>query len=137
MKLTTKSEYSLLMLIHLTRQGAVPESDAFVRLEEICKQYDLSFKYAEQIIGALKRAELVRARRGAAGGYQLAADPNQVSMAQVVRLMDGALAPTGAVSEYFPSQTVLEKESGVISVMKNIRDYVARTMEQTTLADLV
>ncbi len=137
MKLTTKSEYSLLILIYLARNGAVPDSGVFVRLEEICTRYDLSLKYAEQLIGVLKRAELVAARRGAAGGYQLAKRPNQVSMAQVIRLMDGALAPTGSVSEYFPSRTVLEKETGVITVMKDIRDYIAQKMERTTLTDLV
>jgi Rrf2 family protein len=137
MKLTTKSEYSLLMLIGLARSGAVPGSDVFLRLDELCRQYDLPVKYAEQLIGAMKQAGMVVARRGAFGGYQLARSPEQISMAQVVRLMDGALAPTGAVSEHFPASSALEKEKSVIAVMKDIRDYVARVMETTTLADLI
>ena len=137
MKLTTKSEYSLLMLIGLARSGATPQTGVFQRLEEICRQYDLPVKYAEQLIGTMKQAGMVTARRGAAGGYQLARTPQQISMAQVVRLMDGALAPTGSVSEYFPASTPLEKEARVTAVMKDIRDYIARIMEQTTLADLI
>lgn len=137
MKLTTKSEYSLLMLIGLARNGAMPDSNVFSHLDELCRPHDLPVKYSEQLIGTLKQAGIVTARRGAFGGYQLARTPKLISMAQVVRLMDGALAPTGSVSEHFPASTPLEKESKVTAVMKDIRDYVARVMEQTTLADLI
>jgi Rrf2 family protein len=133
MKLTTKSEYSLLILIYLARI----QEDRFVRLDEICESYGLSLKYAEQLVGILKKAGLVASRRGASGGYQLARKADQISMADVVRLMDGALAPIGSVSEFFPSQTLLQNEAGVIAVMKDIRDYVAQRMEEMSLADLI
>lgn len=133
MKLTTKSEYSLLILIYLARADA----NKFVRLEEICGTYGLSLKYAEQLVGVLKKSGLVLSRRGVAGGYRLGRSAAEISMADVVRLMDGALAPIGAVSEYFPSHTPLEKEAGVLAVMKDIRDHVAQVMERKTLADLI
>ena len=137
MKLTTKSEYALLMLIHLARGKAFPESPVFVRLEDVCKKYSLSIKYAEQQASALKNSKLVISRRGAGGGYQLASQPEDITLAQVIRLMDGALAPIGSVSKYFPSQTRLESEAVVMGVMQDIRDTIACKMEQTTLSDLL
>jgi Rrf2 family transcriptional regulator, cysteine metabolism repressor len=133
MKLTTKSEYSLLILIHLARAGR----DRFVRLDDICESASISVKYAEQLVAILKKNNWVESRRGAAGGYRLAQEPDHISMASIVRAMDGALAPTGAVSEYFHAHTVLEREPGVIAVMQNIRDYVATVMESKTLEDLI
>lgn len=137
MKLTTKSEYALLILIRLARADALPGSSVFVRLDEICTAYDLSVKYAEQQVSTLKKSELVISRRGAGGGYQLANQPEEISLAQVIRLMDGALAPIGSVSKYFPSHTRLESEAGVMAVMQDIRDTVARKMEQTKLSNLL
>ncbi len=132
MKLTTKSEYALLILIYLARA----EADGFIRLETICQTYGLSQKYAEQIVSTLKQSGLVIARRGASGGYRLARPAREISMATIIRRMDGALAPTGAVSENFPSRTLLQTESGVIAIMKELRDYIAQKMENTSLADL-
>jgi Rrf2 family protein len=133
MKLTTKSEYSLLILIYLARA----EQGRFVRLDEICEVYGISLKYAEQLVVVLKKSGWVESRRGAAGGYRLVMDPKQISMAAIVRAMDGALAPTRAVSEYFHCHTALEKEPGVIAVMQNIRDYVSTIMENKSLSDLI
>jgi Rrf2 family protein len=137
MKLTTKSEYALLILIRLARTKALPGSSFFVRLEEICTEYDLSMKYAEQQVSALKKSGMVISKRGAGGGYQLAKQPEDISLAQVIRLMDGALAPIGSVSKYFPSHTRLESEAGVIAVMRDIRDSIALKMEQTKLSYLL
>jgi len=137
MKLTTKSEYGLLILIGLARAQALPGSTVFVRLETICRENNLSMKYAEQQASALKKSKLVIARRGAGGGYQLARGPENIDMAQIIRLMDGALAPIGSVSAHFPSHTLLESEPSVLHVMQDIRDYVARKMEQTRLSDLL
>jgi len=133
MKLTTKSEYSILALIHLARHAP----DHFVKMEEVCTKYGIPKKYLEQLLVILKRSGYVRARRGAEGGYCLAKAPGDITLAQVIRLMDGALAPTESVSEYFFSHTPLEKEPKVIGVLSEIRDYVSERLEATTLADLV
>jgi len=58
-------------------------------------------------------------------------------LAQIIRLMDGALAPTESVSHFFFSHTPLEKEEKVIGVLAEIRDYVSQRLEATTLAELV
>ena len=85
----------------------------------------------------MKQSGFVRARRGSSGGYTLACPAKRISLAAVVRLMDGALAPTESVSKYFFAHTPLEKEKKVLRAFKDIRDYIARKMEKLTIADLV
>jgi len=133
MKLTTKSEYSILALLHLARQKA----DQFVKIEGICSKYGIPKKYLEQLLFILKRSGYVRTKRGAEGGYCLAKAPDAITLAEVIRLMDGALAPTESVSEYFFAHTPLEKEPKVLGILSEIRDYVSERLEATTLTDLV
>ncbi|MBF0252466.1 MAG: Rrf2 family transcriptional regulator [Candidatus Omnitrophica bacterium] len=133
MKLTTKSEYALLALIYLARKN----KEGYVKIEEINEEYDLSKKYLVQIFNALRQARYVKTKRGANGGYMLAKRADTISLAEVIRLMDGALAPTSAVSKYFFENNPLEKEKKVISVMKDIRDYIATKIEKLKISDLV
>ena len=133
MKLTTKSEYSILALIFIARN----QDDDYVKIDQICSYYELPKKYLEQLVLTLKQNRYLRARRGAGGGYRLIKDPKEISIAEVIRLMDGALAPTESVSTYFYSHTPLEKENKVLKIFKSIRDYIADIMENTSLEDLL
>jgi len=85
----------------------------------------------------LKQNGLVRTRRGVGGGYVLAVPPGEITLARVIRLMDGALAPVESVSTHFFSHTPLEQERKVTRLFKDIRDYIAQRMEHTTLADVI
>ena len=96
-KLTTKSEYALLALIHIARN----ETSGYTKIEEVCGTYGISKKYLEQIFSTLKQTGYIKTKTGAAGGYKLAKQPDRISLAEIIRLMDGALAPTLAVSKYF------------------------------------
>jgi Rrf2 family protein len=133
MKLTTKSEYSILALIHLARQ----EKQPYVKIEAICEKYAISQKYLEQLLTVLKHNHFVAARRGKSGGYRLARPAKQIKIADVIRLMDGALAPVESVSTYFYSHSPLEKERKVLSVFKEIRDYISNKMEKLRLSELI
>ncbi len=133
MKLTTKSEYSILALIYIARK----EKSGFVKIENICKEYDISKKYLEQLFVSLKQARYLKTKTGASGGYRLAKPAEEISLAEVIRLMDGALAPTLAVSKYFFEHTPLEKEKKVMKVFKEIRDYISDKVEQLKISDLV
>ena len=75
--------------------------------------------------------------KGQHGGYRLARNPSEISLAQVIRLFDGALAPTESVSKYFYKATPLEKEQKMIDVLREVRDFIAQKLETTTLADLL
>jgi Rrf2 family cysteine metabolism transcriptional repressor len=133
MKLTTKSEYSILALLYIARH----EKQGFVKIEQICSQYDISKKYLELLFLILRRSRYIRTRRGKSGGYRLARPASKITLAEIVRLMDGALAPTESVSKYFFSDTPLAQEKKVLKVFKEIRDYISKRLENLTLADLV
>jgi len=133
MKLTTKSEYSILALIYMTRNNKT----GFMKIEEICSKCDIPKKYLELLFMTLRQNGYIRTKRGASGGYKLTKPASQISIAEIIRLMDGALAATESVSKYFFSDTPLAQEKKLIKVFKEIRDYISKRLENLTLADLV
>jgi len=133
MKLTTKSEYSILALIYMARN----EKNGFMKIDEICSKCDIPKKYLELLFSILRQNRYVKTRRGTSGGYKLAKPASAISVAEIIRLMDGALAATESVSRYFFSDTPLAKEKKIIKVFKEIRDYISNRLEAVTLADLV
>jgi Rrf2 family cysteine metabolism transcriptional repressor len=133
MRLTTKSEYSLLALIYIARFAP----KGYAKIEDICREYKLPKKYLEQLLMILKRSGYLRTKRGAGGGYGLAKAPSKISIADIIRLMDGALAPTESVSMYFYSETPLMRERKIMTVFKDIRDYASRRLENLKLSNLV
>ena len=133
MKLTTKSEYSILALIYMARN----ENNSFMKIDEICSNCDIPKKYLELLFMILRQDGYIRTKRGSSGGYKLSRPAAKISVAEIIRVMDGALAATESVSRYFYSDTPLGKEKKVIKVFKEIRDYISKKLEAVTLADLV
>ena len=132
MRLTNRSEYALLALVYLARQ----KEGAYVGGAEIAKAQNIPPKFLQQILLILKRARYIQSFKGQQGGYRLAKPAKDVSIAEIVRLLDGALAPTESVSRYFYEPTPLEKEKKLIEMFRHIRDAIAQTMESTSLADV-
>lgn len=132
MKLTSRSEYALLALIHLARHA----DEGFVTVQAIADAQKIPARFLEQILLAMKRGHYVRSLKGQGGGYQLAKPAGKISLAEIIRLFDGALAPTESVSEYFYASTPVEREKKLLGVFRKIRDQVARALERTTLADV-
>src|SRR4030042_63934 len=97
MKLTTKSEYSLLALIYIARH----EDKGYIKIEEICEKCEISKKYLELLFTILRQNHYVKTRRGISGGYRLAKPASKISIAEIIRLMDGGPGPPGIVSEDF------------------------------------
>lgn len=133
MKLTARSEYSLLALVYLARQ----DGTSYISVDTIAQAQGIPPKFLEQLMLSLKRARLLRSVKGRKGGYQLAKKPDEITLAEVVRLFDGALAPTESVSENFYESTPIEKEKKLVGVFKDIRDYVSQKLEKTTIADVM
>lgn len=133
MKLTTKSEYALLALIDLAEN----KETELVKAKDIAEAKKIPLKYLEQLFIILNRAGFVQSARGTTGGYRLAKSPDQISLAEIIRLMDGALAPVGSASHYFYSHTPIEQCPPLLQILKDVRDYISDKMEHTTLADLV
>ena len=134
MKLTVKSEYACLAMIALAEQFNTGEVITIARISE---QKSIPKKFLEQILLALKRGGYVRSRKGPEGGYSLAKKPEEISVAEIVRLMDGALAPVESVSKYFFEHTPIEKSPKLLNVFKSIRDYISETLEGVTFRELI
>ncbi len=132
MKLSARSEYALLALVYLVRQP--PEVP--VPLQAIAEAQKIPVKFLEQIFLTLRRAGVLKSSKGHLGGYWLGRTPEAITLAEVVRLFDGALAPTHSVSEYFYGATPVEREQPLLQVFREIRDVVAARMESTTLKDV-
>jgi Rrf2 family transcriptional regulator, cysteine metabolism repressor len=132
MKLTSRSEYALLALVHLTRNRAL----GYVSVQTIADAQSIPAKFLEQILLSLRRAKYVHSIKGQRGGYRLAKSPDEVTLAEVIRLFDGALAPTESVSKYFYESTPVEREGKLLKVFREIRDAVSEKLERTSLADV-
>jgi len=132
MKLTSRSEYALLALMHLSRHW----EDGFISVESIASDRGIPYRFLEQIFLALKRGQYVKSAKGKYGGYRLAKDPATITLAEIIRLLDGALAPTESVSRYFYEPTPIEKEKALLDIFQEIRDFVSDKLENTTLADV-
>lgn len=134
MKLSSKSEYALLALIDLAK---IHKSNKLSTISVIAERNQIPKKYLEQILLILKRGGYLKSYKGAEGGYKLAKEPKKISLAEIIRLMDGALAPVESVSKYFYEPTPIEKNKKLLRVFKQIRDYISNTLEKVTLADLM
>lgn len=132
MRLTSKTEYALLALVYLGRKapGELVHADEIVQAQGIPKQF------LQQILYALKKANLISSVKGKHGGYTLSRRPEKISLAEVVRLFDGPLAPSASVSRYFYEPTPIEKERKVVKLLKDIRESISELLEKTSLADV-
>src|SRR6266576_2167066 len=134
MKLSVRGEYALRALLVL----GLHYDEPLVRIQAISDEQNIPKRFLEQILNDLKSAGLVRSKRGVAGGYRLAHRPDQITVASVVRHIEGALAPVSCVSDRFYEKCSCPDESrcAIRSVMKEIRDAIVTILESTTLADL-
>lgn len=107
---------------------------------EIAQRENAPKKFLELILLELKRDGLVFSLRGRNGGYALARSPSQITLGQVVRLMDGPLAPIpcASLSGYRPCSDCGDEEAcAVRRVMREVRDAVAEILDNRNLADMV
>ncbi len=130
--MTYRSEYALLALVYLSRH---PQA-AYIPAETIAQAQGIPQKFLEQLLLSLRRAKYLHSSKGCNGGYCLARPAEKINLAEIIRLFDGALAPTDSVSDSFHSSTPIEKEIGLVHVFREIRDYIAYKLENTSLADL-
>jgi Rrf2 family protein len=134
MRLSLRGEYALRALLILGLNYDQP----LVRIQSISDQQNIPKRFLEQILNDLKSAGIVQSKRGVAGGYRLAKRPEEITLAAVVRHIEGALAPVSCVSEQFYEKCSCPDESrcAIRSVMKEVRDAVVRIAERVTIAEL-
>src|SRR5690349_21069272 len=99
MKLSVRGEYAMRALLVLARD--YQEDDSVVRIQEVSRRQNIPKRFLEQILNDLKSAGIVESKRGVAGGYRLRRPPDRMTLAEVVRHVEGPLAPVSCVSEKF------------------------------------
>lgn len=131
MRLSRKGEYALRAMIRLSlNYGGGP-----LRISEISNREKIPKKFLEQILLELKKAGLLRSQRGAGGGYSLIRPPAEITFAQVIRIIDGALAPLGCVSKHAYVSCPDERSCGLYRVMLDVRNATVGILEGATFAD--
>ena len=117
------------MLTRHYQQGAI-------KIRDIAYEENLPEKFLELILLELKNARIVESARGAKGGYQLRRPPSEIPLSEIIRLIDGPLAPFGD-AEQLRSLVDRDKEHRALyQVFLDVRDAAARILENTTLADI-
>ena len=133
MKISQKGLYALQAMMMLARryqQGAI-------KIREVAYEEDLPEKFLELILLELKNARIVESVRGAKGGYQLRRDPSEIRLSEIIRLIDGPLAPFGDAEQL---RVLIDRDlphRALYQVFLDVRDAAARILENTTLADLI
>ena len=133
MKVSQKGLYALQALMMLTRrynQGAI-------RIRDIAYEENLPEKFLELILLELKNARILESVRGAKGGYRLRRAPSEIRLSEIIRLIDGPLAPFGDADQL---RILIDRDahhSALYKVFLQVRDEAARILENTTLADLI
>ncbi|MGA8213343.1 MAG: Rrf2 family transcriptional regulator [Candidatus Sulfotelmatobacter sp.] len=133
MKISQKGLYALQAMMMLARhhhQGAI-------KIREIAYEEDLPEKFLELILLELKNARMVESVRGAKGGYQLRRDPAEIQLSEIMRLIDGPLAPFADAEQL---RVLIDRDlphRALYQVFLDVRDAAAKILENTTLADLI
>ena len=130
MKLSRKTDYALRVLFTLVehyRRGPIP-------IRELARRNDVPKRFLEHIMLEMKAKKWVDSTSGKQGGYVLARDPAKISMGEVIRHFDGILAPIGCVSATHYQRCTQESVCRFRRILLDARNYVARLMEQATLA---
>lgn len=133
MRMTAAAEYGCLALLAIGERG-----EEWTKRQEIIERFDqIPAAFLEQILRKLMAGGFVISRRGAEGGFRLAKPADKVVIADVVRAMDGPLAPTRSVSENFYQPSPVEASVGFHALFRRVRDAIAEILESTTLADVM
>ena len=133
MKVSQKGLYALQALMMLTRrynQGAI-------RIRDIAYEESLPEKFLELILLELKNARIVESVRGAKGGYALRRPPSEIRLSEIIRLIDGPLAPFGDAEQLRGLITRDADHRALYQVFLDVRDAAAKILDNTTLADLM
>jgi len=137
MHLSKKSEYALRATINLGIAAEVGRGT--VSGAELAEANRLPLKFVERILQELREAGVVETHRGKFGGYALAKPADEIGIGQIVRLMDGRLAPICCASEnaYQPCTCPDEDHCGLRMIMIDVRNAIANILDRYTVAQVV
>jgi Rrf2 family protein len=133
MRLSKRGEYGLRAMIYLA-----DNTGPMLQIKDISQHENIPIKFLEQILLALKNAGLLQSKMGFGGGYYLARPASEIKLGQIVRILDGPLAPVRCVSQmaYEPCDCPDEQTCGLRMVMGDVRNAIADILDNTSLADV-
>jgi Rrf2 family protein len=137
MKIGKKAEYGLRALINL---GIAEELEReHVSATDLAACDNLPLKFVEQIMGDLRAAGYIETKRGRFGGYFIAKPMNEIKIGELVRLLDGPLAPISCASQtaYAPCSCADETHCGLRMIMIDVRNAISNILDRYTLANVV
>lgn len=132
MKVSKKGEYALRAMIDLS----LNYEKGSIQIRDISQREKIPEKFLEQILLMLKNAGLLQSRRGIGGGYNLIKPPKEITLAEVIRIIDGPLAPLSCVSQWAHVHCPEEKNCGLYLVMLDVRNAIAAMLENITFEDV-
>ena len=133
MKISQRGLYALKALTHL----AESYDQGLVKIHAIAEEEALPEKFLEGILVTLKNARLVSSQRGRSGGYRLRRPPREIVIGDVVRIIDGPLAPFGDAVELAYRVKTEPRHAGLFDLFLDVRNSAAAILDRTTLEDLV
>jgi len=131
MRLSKKGEYALRAMIYLSLNYEKPS----VQIKEISENEKIPEKFLSQILLQLRNSGLLQSKRGVGGGYFLIKHPKEITLAEVIRIIDGPLAPLGCVSKWAHESCPKEKTCGLQSIMMEVRNAISNILENITFDD--
>ena len=132
MKLSKKGEYAVRALMALS----LNYDTGMMQIHDIVRQEAIPEKFLEQILLLLKNAGFLQSKRGVGGGYFLNRPPHEITLGQVIRLVDGPLAPISCVSKTAHVACAKESVCGLCRVMLDVRNATAEILDHITFADV-
>lgn len=133
MKISTKGRYALRLMLDLANNHQY----GYTPVKEISLRQDISDKYLEQIISRLSKAGLVVSARGAQGGYKLAKAPADCTVGEILRVLEGDLAPVACAASDNPASCPRIDDCVTTEVWRRIGNAVNNVVDGLTLADLL
>jgi Rrf2 family protein len=133
MKISHRGLYALKALTHL----AEAYREGLVKIHAIAEEEAIPEKFLEAILVTLKNARLVSSQRGREGGYRLRRPPAEIMVGEVVRIVDGPLAPFGDAVELAYRVRTEPRHAGLFDLFLEVRNSAAKILDHTSLADLV
>lgn len=131
MKISTKGRYAMRMMLEFALHP-----DEHTKISQVAERQQISVKYLEQIVTVLCKAGYVKSTRGAQGGYRLAKKPEEYTVGQILRLMEGSLAPVSCLDDE-ENQCGRSNCCATLHVWKELNDAINSVVDRVTLADLV
>lgn len=132
--LSNKAQYAFRALTHLVQHY----EKGPVLISDIAREKKIPIKFLENILLQLKKAGILESKKGKGGGYFIPQNPSTITIASVVRVVDGpiALLPCVSLNFYSHCTNCDEKNCGLHDIMANVRDATLRILEHKTLSDL-